>query len=596
MADAAADAAVQTGGGNKGGLIAALAAIAVFAVGYFGLKPTGVWLTAIGAVIAALCSVACVLWGVTMRYYTVTLQDAKKPKTAKDRKPYAELRAQLAAGGITTTLYERWLTAALARVDAFFGDGDAAAASRSLWARAFGLTHPAPLWTARSFDRCLLLALIYPIAMVIILWIVTGHPGPAGAALGLSQDVFWGRRALPLAAVFFFAWASCRKVFWANRSIRWFALVASLTLGSASIFASQQVIGATVVSFVLLVMNQTYRGVYASAVFSGTLGFAFIAASLVAYARFYLDGFDLAFLAVVVMAIILAAPSAQTLSRAQGMEGWFQLAIVTISLGLFLILPLALGARDEVMHDSVSGLLLFAFLTLVNAPFDWLSLGLTRALLRRGLELGGWWPYACAVVDAVLAVVLIAVLAATMLLSAQWFDDAAISTARHMRSSLKLPTDWLTPDLTASIQKWQRSDVGHILDVRALLDGIRHNPKSPEYFWVYATLFSTMIPSVVNLAIGGCSLLRGAPPLRRLLLRNMPETGAVARPDLVWMPLLLTAQLFGGVALALIVQAGLFFGVIGWLLPWVGFDLLDACRTLAAADLPGQAMHAVLGW
>ena len=39
-------------------------------------------------------------------------------------------------------------------------------------------------------------------------------------------------------------------------------------------------------------------------------------------------------------------------------------------------------------------------LTLLNAPFDWASLGLTRALLRRGLELGGWWPYLLALVDA----------------------------------------------------------------------------------------------------------------------------------------------------------------------------------------------------
>jgi hypothetical protein len=31
-------------------------------------------------------------------------------------------------------------------------------------------------------------------------------------------------------------------------------------------------------------------------------------------------------------------------------------------------------------------------LKLLNAPFDWASLGLTWALLRRGLELGGWWP------------------------------------------------------------------------------------------------------------------------------------------------------------------------------------------------------------
>jgi hypothetical protein len=206
-------------------------------------------------------------------------------------------------------------------------------------------------------------------------------------------------------------------------------------------------------------------------------------------------------------------------------------------------------------------------LTLVNAPFDWFSLGLTRALLRRGLERRGWWPYAYAVFDAAAAVAVIAVLAVAMLLSVQWVDDAAIKAGG---------------DTT--------------LDLPGLLDGIHDHPGRPEYFWVYATLFSTMIPSVVNLAIGGCSLLRGAPPLQRLLLRHMPETGAVARADLVWMPLLLTTQVFGGIALAVLVQAALFFGVIGFVLPWLGFDLLDACRTLAAADLPGQAMHAVLGW
>ncbi len=104
-----------------------------------------------------------------------------------------------------------------------------------------------------------------------------------------------------------------------------------------------------------------------------------------------------------------------------------------------------------------------------------------------------------------------------------------------------------------------------------------------------------MIPSVVNLCIGGFSLLRGAPPLRRLLLRHMPRTGAVARADLVWMPLMLTTQLFGGVVLALLVQALLFFGIIGHLLPLVGFDLLEMCSELASADLPGQALRLV-GW
>ena len=33
----------------------------------------------------------------------------------------------------------------------------------------------------------------------------------------------------------------------------------------------------------------------------------------------------------------------------------------------------------------------FGLLTCVNAPFDWLSLGLTRFLLRRGLSKRNWW-------------------------------------------------------------------------------------------------------------------------------------------------------------------------------------------------------------
>lgn len=77
--------------------------------------------------------------------------------------------------------------------------------------------------------------------------------------------------------------------------------------------------------------------------------------------------------------------------------------------------------------DLVGPLLLFlGLLTLLNAPFDWTSLGLTRALLRRGLELGGWWPYLLAIVDACIAGVIIALLALTMVVGVQAFDELAV--------------------------------------------------------------------------------------------------------------------------------------------------------------------------
>jgi hypothetical protein len=134
---------------------------------------------------------------------------------------------------------------------------------------------------------------------------------------------------------------------------------------------------------------------------------------------------------------------------------------------------------------------------LLNAPFDWASLGLTRALLRRGLELGGWWPYLLALVDAVLAGVIIACLAVVMVLFVQAFDEVAI----HGGGKPVLPLD-------------------------TLFDGIAKNPAAPEYWWVYALLLSSMIPSFINLAFGGASLLRGIPGVSSLILRFIPVKGA----------------------------------------------------------------------
>jgi hypothetical protein len=71
-------------------------------------------------------------------------------------------------------------------------------------------------------------------------------------------------------------------------------------------------------------------------------------------------------------------------------------------------------------------LLFLGLLTVLNAPFDWASLGLTRALLRRGLELGGWGPYLLPLVDAALAGVIIAALALTMVIGVQTFDELAV--------------------------------------------------------------------------------------------------------------------------------------------------------------------------
>jgi hypothetical protein len=138
-------------------------------------------------------------------------------------------------------------------------------------------------------------------------------------------------------------------------------------------------------------------------------------------------------------------------------------------------------------------LLFLGLLTLINAPFDWASLGLTRALLRRGLELGGWWPYLLAVVDAILATGIITLLAITMVLGVQAFDHLA----EHGGGAAILPLD-------------------------QLFDGLATHPAAPECWWLYALLVSSMLPSLINLMIGGTSFLRGIPGLPSLFCGSCP--------------------------------------------------------------------------
>jgi hypothetical protein len=117
-------------------------------------------LATLASVVLAVCALALGL--IYRRYLGILGADRRKPA---ERQAYDALRDSLAKGSLATRLYAQWLTAFLNAVDRFFGDADAA--DRTLFPHAFGLRTPAPLWTAPALDRCLLLALIYPIATIL---------------------------------------------------------------------------------------------------------------------------------------------------------------------------------------------------------------------------------------------------------------------------------------------------------------------------------------------------------------------------------------------------------------------------------------------
>jgi hypothetical protein len=218
-----------------------------------------------------------------------------------------------------------------------------------------------------------------------------------------------------------------------------------------------------------------------------------------------------------------------------------------------------LSTPDETWQITRPLVLFLGLLSLLNAPFDWASLGLTRALLRRGLELGRLWPYALALLDACLAAVIIAALALTMVIGVQTFDALAV----HGGGSPVLP---LNP----------------------LFTGIAADPTAPEYWWLDALLLSTMIPSVVNLVIGGTSLVHGFPGVASLLLRYIPERGGVLKWDRHWIATVLTGQVAVGAALGIAAQVFLVVVIIGHVMPFFGLELLDMARGVADFNLPAR--------
>jgi hypothetical protein len=171
-------------------------------------------------------------------------------------------------------------------------------------------------------------------------------------------------------------------------------------------------------------------------------------------------------------------------------------------------------------------------------------------------------------VDAAFAAVIIAALALIMVVGVQAFDALAL----HSGGAAVLPLE-------------------------PLFKGIAEHPSAPEYWWIYALLLSTMIPSLVNLVIGGASLLRGLPGLPSLLLRFIPERGGVLKWDRYWIAAVLTTQVAAGAAFGIAAQAFLVVVIIGYVMPFFGLELLDMARDITAFNLParvGQLFGAIL--
>lgn len=214
-------------------------------------------------------------------------------------------------------------------------------------------------------------------------------------------------------------------------------------------------------------------------------------------------------------------------------------------------------------------LLFYGLLSAVNAPFDWLTLGLTRGLLRRGLELGGWWPLVFGLVDLFVATVVVGILSVAALWSVQLFGHLTVLGGSSV-----------------------------YLDAGQVLDGLA-DPKlrtAPEFWWLYAMLFSTLVPSIINVSLGALSLMRGFPGLHSRLARRMPLGAAVLESERMWIAPLLALQSMLAVATGMVVMLGLIWLIIGWGLPVLGLNVVSLLQALEADDYPARLFNLIGMW
>jgi hypothetical protein len=483
----------------------------------------------------------------------------------------------LQAGGTPAKVYRDWLTKVLDRVDVFFGDPRRN--DKSWFARASGLETPGARWTAPAFDRCLLLALIYPIVTIAGVWIWSGHVGVAERVLGLwetrADDPHGGlmRSAfgLSVAAAIYVAWRTVRAegvlptLLWAVVFVVAGGVVSTLAVAAAAAGAVVLVLAVSVA------VGVVFAFVFAVALAGPSGG---VAAFAVVFAVVFAVAFAFAFAGAVADtaagvgagAVAIAVTFAFAVFYARCVETGRQGAFLSLffpatTFAAFAAVWFFSSAHDWPIVGAV--LLIFGVLTLVNAPFDWFAVGLTRALLRRGLALGGRGPFFYAAVDAIVAPPVIALLAFVTVFVVQAFDDVAVLRAGP--SSRILPLD-------------------------DLFEGLDQRPEDPAYWWIWLMLFSTLIPSALNLGVAAASLIRGLPFLNTWIVGRMTSADALRDSDRLLLAGVLSGQIAGG-----FLATGLALYFLGvWLLPlWLPFlggYVRDFSEALAAYNAPARIM------
>lgn len=473
------------------------------------------------------------------------------------REEYSVWRGRLDHGGTLGFEYERLVRRFLGWIGKVYGHAEP------------GRERLSGFWSKETLDRCLMLALIYPAISVLLVWHMTGEVGAFERALEFREDIEPALRgasaiamALLVAAQIWLAAPPVRFQTPLWRAVRvaivGLIVVAAIILSTRGVALSpdtdfQAVAGTGAMAgcavfggfFAMVLLRGRYGvGVTAIVVVGiACIAFAFIGTGVLGY-QSDLRG-DSA-ISVATPTGLLVALLIVVGSRLINRRPWPRWLLVLFVFKLLVLYPLIIAYLPHIVGVQENAnwtlLLLLGVFPLINALFDWVSLGTTRGLLRLGLRLRGLWPIALALLDLVCAILLLGLL---------------ISTLVAYISGLNIAN---------TLSGWPA-----IFEPGILIETIRTDPANPSAWWVYLMILTALLPSISNLVIGGLSVIRGLPFIGLMVAGILPKDPIELTINRrFWGSIFLTLQFATAVILAVILSISVFYlvtyglGKIGW--------------------------------
>lgn len=384
-----------------------------------------------------------------------------------------------------STVYFGLLGALLDRLARWIGDADHLSRNTVNRPTAFKRLFGRNPWTPEAYSLCLLLSLLYPVLGLLGLALSTGSSGTLSEWVLLPSVGGWLRVSalLSLLVLLYTCWRF-RKAS-GLRSVKWGAVATAVALVIAIAIGIARPDAGPVAAASALVIGAAFALAGTPAVaLAGGVNFTIVVAAALAFVG--TTNFAIALAGVVTIAIWVSAigeavklqpQQAHPLGRPHAL---FWVILVT---GVFVGVRLVPSVGDPEELGAETLLVFVVLMPLANAPLGWLSLGVTRGLLhairdrthRSGVAI--FW----AIVDVVLALNFLALVSAATV--------GAIALANRMAV-----------------------DGGGvaIVDLDALLTGIRETPGDPTYYWIYLMLLTTVVPTVLHAFVAALALVNWA--------------------------------------------------------------------------------------